>query len=209
VTAFPVDMTSVLTGATIRQLQYWRGTGLLEPEYQRRPRSLYSFRDLLALRTVVRLRKESSLQAVRQAFANMQLLDFTEHPSSYRLVSAGKSIAIVHDDGSGTDLVKKPGQEILANMADIFSSFSTDRGRKVVDFRYPRAHLSVRYRRLGGWPTIRDTRVPFDAVVQLVADGTVSFDDVSYYYPAVTSEAVKDAVSFAEELRRTRHPQPA
>jgi DNA-binding transcriptional MerR regulator len=77
--SFPVDLTSVLTGASVGQLRYWRRKNrLLVPELYARP-ALYSFRDLLALRTVVRLRRTHSLRAIRTAFGNLREFDLTEH----------------------------------------------------------------------------------------------------------------------------------
>ena len=55
---------------------YWRldsGRGpLLLPEFGTSPRALYSFRDVIALRICVRLRKETSLQRVRRSVAHLQ-----------------------------------------------------------------------------------------------------------------------------------------
>jgi len=57
-------MAAALSGATISQLRHWRSvrTGpLLAPEISTAPRAVYSFQDLLALRTFVRLRENTSL----------------------------------------------------------------------------------------------------------------------------------------------------
>lgn len=52
--AYPTKMAAALSGATVGQLRGWRqdrGHGpFLAPELQTRPRALYSFRDVLALR---------------------------------------------------------------------------------------------------------------------------------------------------------------
>ena len=112
---FPTDLTSVLTGASVWQLRRWNSTGLLVPEGQTKPRLLYSFRDVVALRTVVRLRSEAaSLQKVRRAFANMPALDFTEHPARYQFGTDGRTIVIADDDGNTIDLVREPGQYLDA-----------------------------------------------------------------------------------------------
>lgn len=203
--AFPVDLASTLTGATLGQLAYWRQTDLLVPEQSRRPRALYSFRDLVALRTVVRLRRTSSLQAVRRAFAELERMDLTDHPSKYALIAQGRSIVLV-DAGKGVDLVAHPGHEVLATLEDIFEPFATQGGHQVVSFTHPREHIAVRERRLGGWPTILGTRVPFDDVAALVADGSVSHESVARYFPTVDEAAVMDAVDFAAEVRATREP---
>lgn len=203
--SFPVEVTSVLTGATLGQLAYWRSSRapLLPPEVQRRP-ALYSFRDLVALRTVVRLRRETSLQAVRAAFNQLSDMDLTDHPSRYRLVAQGKSIVLSLDDGRGIDLVAQPGHDVLATVEDIFKPFTTKQGRQVADFRRPRHHIEVREHRMGGWPTIEGTRIPYETIALLVEGGEVSPDQVSRFYPTVTADAVSDAVSFAEEVAGAR-----
>lgn len=203
--SFPVDMTSVLTGATLGQLQYWRSSRnpLLRPELQARP-ALYSFRDLVALRTVVRLRRETSLQAVRAAFNQLADMDLTDHPSRYRLISQGKSIVLSLDDGRGIDLVAQPGHQVLATIEDIFKPFTTKQGREVADFRRPREHIEVREHRMGGWPTIEGTRIPYDTVALLVADDEITPEQVKRFYPTVDAAAVGDAVSFAEEVSAVR-----
>jgi uncharacterized protein (DUF433 family) len=173
------------------------------PELERRPKALYSFRDLMALRTVVKLRSSNSLQAIRRAFAQLEAMDLTEHPSHYSLVSEGRSIVLVEEERY-VDLVERPGHETLATLSDVFAPFTTRQGRNVVSFTSPRSQLEVREHRLGGWPTIRGTRIPYDSIADLVADGSVDAEGVRHYFPSVAPDAVADAVSFAEEVQQAR-----
>jgi uncharacterized protein (DUF433 family) len=198
---FPTDLTAVLTGASKGQLRRWARTDLLRPEVANNPRLMYSFRDIVALRTVVRLRSETSLQRIRRAFNNMPVLDFTEHPSKYRFGTDGKTIAIADEHGNLVDLLDNPGQYELVSLADIFEPFRTNRGLEVVNFLRPREHLEVRAGRMGGWPTIEGTRVPYDAIANLVAPGDVPVDRVGYYYPGVSAEAARDALDFQNAVR--------
>jgi len=130
-------------------------------------------------------------------------MDLTDHPSQYKLVSQGRSIVLVQDERS-IDLVTHPGHEVLATLEDIFEPFVTQRGRHVPSFTEPREHIRVREHRLGGWPTIRDTRIPYDTVAALVSDGSISPDQVVLYYPTVPPEAVEDAVDFAHEVAHAK-----
>jgi uncharacterized protein (DUF433 family) len=198
--AFPVPETSVLSGASVAQLHNWRRTGLFLPEVESQTKPmLYSLRDIIALRSVVKLRKEKSLQKIRRAFANMSALDLTEHPSRYSLVDTKGSIIVVQSDGEGVDVLAHPGQSTLARMTEILASFETSRG-VVVDLRRPRQHLEVREQRLGGWPTIEGTRVPFDVVADLIHDGRIPPEEVSAYYPGVSAAAAEDALDFARSI---------
>lgn len=200
--SFPVDLTAALTGASVSQLQRWRSTDLLRPEEQTRPSVLYSFRDVVALRTFVRLRSETSLQKIRKALTGLRDLDLTEHPSRYQLHTDGDSVFLVEGE-QAVDLVQRPGQRVLLSLSDVFAAFQTRQGRQVTDFRHPRPLLSVREARVGGWPTIARTRVGYDSVAKLVLGG-VEPAEVKRFYSSVTAEAARDAVDFYQEVHRTR-----
>lgn len=197
--SFPVELTVTMTGVTRWQLSHWRKTGLLVPEVNAYRPALYSFRDLVALRTVAKLRAETSLQKVRKAFANLSEFDMTEHPSAYQFATDGKSIAVWTDAGF-MDIVRNPGQFHIYSLDDIFKPFTNRRGDEVIDFRSPRPRLSVDPHRLGGWPTIAGTRVPYDTVASALRGGDLRPEDVRHYYPGVSKAAAKDALDFAYEV---------
>ncbi|WP_270264415.1 DUF433 domain-containing protein [Kocuria marina] len=196
--AFPVDLTSVLTGVTPSQLASWRRSGLLVPEVSSRP-VRYSFRDLAALRTLSRLRSDIPLQRIRKAFEGLSSLDLTDHPSKYVLASLDNTVVLVEENGEMWDLVRWRGHGVLATLEDVFETFENFRGDTVVDFRRPRAHLEIREKRMGGWPTIADTRIPYDSIAALVAHGADS-ETVTNLYPAVSAGAIEDAVSFGKQV---------
>lgn len=204
--AFPSELASVLSGASMSQLGHWRSApALLTPELATKPRALYSFRDIVALRTFVRLRKELPLQRIRTALATLQDYDLTEHPSSYQLVTDSKTVFLVDGEGKDVvDLVKRRGQTVLLSMADVFAPFTNLQGQDVVDFRRPRQNIEVRERRLGGWPTIAGTRVPYDTVALLLSDGSVPAEDAHHYYPTVTTEGALDAADLDAAVRERR-----
>ncbi|MCV7049218.1 DUF433 domain-containing protein [Mycobacterium heidelbergense] len=197
--SFPLDLTVTLTGVTRWQLSHWRKTGLLVPEVQAYRPPLYSFRDLVALRTVAKLRAETSLQKVCRAFKNLSEFDLTEHPSAYRFATDGKTIAVWTDNGF-MDIVRNPGQYHIYLLEDIFRPFVNKRGQKVADFEAPRPRISVDPHRLGGWPTIAGTRVPYDTVASALRGGDLNPKDLRFYYPGVSKAAAKDALDFANEV---------
>jgi uncharacterized protein (DUF433 family) len=191
-------MAAALSGATMGQLRHWRqerGSGpILRPELNAYP-ALYSFRDVLALRTFAQLRQDASLQKVRVAVGTLRKLGEAEHLSSYRLLADGDSVVLTEQDHA-TDLVKRPGQRVIATMADILEPFAPRPGVVVPHLLRPRDHVSVDPDTQGGTPVITGTRVPFDAVAELMEDG-VPAERVSDYYPGVTAEAARDAAAFA------------
>ncbi|QBI54757.1 DUF433 domain-containing protein [Streptomonospora litoralis] len=195
--AFPIKLASVLTGATVAQLHRWR-RDLLTPEVGTDP-YLYSFRDLVALRSFVKLRTDVSLQAIRKALNQLRDLDLTDHPSVYELRTDGRSVYLVDDDAV-TDLVKRPGQSLLLNLENVFAPFENFRGDPVVDFRRPRRHLHVSEHRLAGWPTVENTRIPFDTIAKLVSSGDIGFADVAHFYPDVSAAAAYDALDLQSQV---------
>ncbi|QOT16512.1 DUF433 domain-containing protein [Paenarthrobacter sp. YJN-5] len=199
--AFPIDLTAVLTGTSVSQLTRWRQRGLVVPEIQDTNPAVYSFRDLVAIRTVAFLRSQISLQKIRKAYANLDPLAFTEHPSQYRFGTDGKSIGVADEEGRVVDLVKAPGQISLFTFEEVFDSFVNRSGREVVNFLRPRAHLEVLPGRVGGWPTVDGTRVTYDTIASLVDNDTITVEEVPLYYPSVSVAGAADALSFDAEVR--------
>jgi hypothetical protein len=84
--AFGPRLAAALSGTTTGQLAYWRRTGVLEPGVSFARPVLYSFPDLIALRTFAYLRGQRSLQKSRVAVRSLETIGATSHLSSYRLV---------------------------------------------------------------------------------------------------------------------------
>lgn len=199
--AFPVPLASKMSGATVNQLQYWRSTGVLRPEIESsKPPLLYSFRDIVALRTVAWLRADLSLQAIRKALSTLPELDMVEHPASYKLIKLGNSIGVVVEGDSAIDLVKEPGQSTVGTLEDVFAEFETKNHRKVDPLLHPRAGVEVNPAKLGGWPTIVGTRIPYDIVATLIEDGSVKPSEVAHYYPGVSESAAADALDYQQSI---------
>lgn len=199
--AFPVDLASTLTGASVNTLRRWSRQELIVPELSSKRPMLYSFRDLVVLRSVCFLRSEISLQKIRKAFARMPEQDLTEHLSEYKFATDGVTVVVWTDDGF-VDLVKSPGQFHLVTLADIYRPFLNQAKRDVVDFERPRRRIEVTPARLGGFPTILGTRVPYDTVAQLQrGPSAVRPEDIKRFFPGVTKAAALDAVDFADEVQ--------
>ena len=149
--SFPVPIASVLTGATIRQLAYWRrhthaAPPLLVPEGKRSGRYLYSWADVVALRSIVYLRQEKSLPRIRRAVATLRGLEAGEwtHLAAYRLISTRRSILVKTPIGELLDLEERPGtvlEEIL--MHDVLAPVRDRNGRAVPALEHPRPRIAV------------------------------------------------------------------
>jgi uncharacterized protein (DUF433 family) len=198
--AYRPQLAAALSGASVRQLAYWRRTAgsngpVLAPEVSSRP-VLYSYRDVVALRTCIYLRHEQvSLQRIRRALGTLRTIGQVEHLSRYRLVAQGKSVILVTDD-SAVDMVDQPGHQVTVVMSDVLGPFTRGDGLSVADLLHPRRSIAVDPDVRGGHPVISGTRVPFELVASLVRDG-VSYSDIADYYPAVDADAAQDAADFA------------
>lgn len=186
-----------MSGASVGQLAYWRNTDVLRPEIESsKPPYLYSFRDIVALRTFAWIRSDHGLQMIRKSLDTLRELDLVEHPSSYKLVKLGSSIGIHVEGDQAIDLAMHPGQSTVGTLADVFAEFETIRKRHVDPLLQPREGVEVNPAKLGGWPTITGTRVPFDLVAALISDGTVAPERVADYYPGVSAKAARDALDY-------------
>lgn len=94
---YPTPIAAALSGATERQLSYWRRPRgvtepLLVPEYGDERAWFYSFRDVVALRAFVATREQVSLQKLRKAVQQMDLPK--HHPSEYRILGYGNDVVV-------------------------------------------------------------------------------------------------------------------
>lgn len=199
--AYAPYMAAALSGATLRQLSHWRRASsssgaVLVPEVSASRPILYSFRDVVALRTCVYLRKDSSLQRIRRAIANLRNLGELDHLSEYKLVADHDSIVLVKGE-SAVDLVKQPGQYVIAEMSEVLSPFVNKSNVAVPALFRPLRHITVSPEVRSGHPVIAGTRVPYEQVAELLHDG-VPLDSIQNYYPAVDKKAARDAFEFAE-----------
>ncbi len=198
--AYATNMAAALSGATLHQLRHWRSprTGpLLAPEVASAPRALYSFQDVLALRTCVKLREYASLQKIRAAIGRLRDLGEAGPLASYKLVSDQRGNIQVITPDQTVNLGSKPGQlQLVAVIGDVIEPFAVRAGVVVPDLLRPRPFLAVDPETQGGTPVIEGTRVPYDAVAGLMRDG-VPAEQIGDYYPSVTPEAARDALDFA------------
>ncbi|MEV1204173.1 DUF433 domain-containing protein [Microbispora rosea] len=199
--SYSPKLAAALSGATLRQLAHWRMAGsgrgaVLVPEISAVRPVLYSFRDVMALRTCVKLRNDASLQKIRRALDTLRDdLGERDHLSAYRLVADGSSIYLV-EPGQAVDLVRSKRNVVIHEMVDVLRPFYRD-GRHIPDLLRPREHVTVDPAVRGGIPVIEGTRVPYDEVAALLRDG-VPAERIPAYYPSVTATAAIEAADFAD-----------
>ena len=207
--SYSPKLAAALSGATLRRLAHWRKAGsgrgtVLIPEISAVRPVLYSFRDVMALRTCVKLRDDASLQKIRRALDTLRD-DLGERDlPAYRLVADGDTVSLVAPD-QAIDLVHNKANFVIHEMVDVLRPFYRD-GRHIPDLLRPRDHVTVDPAVRGGIPVIDGTRVPYDEVAALLRDG-VPADRVPGFYPSVTATAALEAADFAEYVDSYDPPQ--
>lgn len=198
--AYAPAVAAALSGGSLRQLSHWRRgpLPLVRPaQAKARGRVFYSYQDVVALRTTVFLRgKRVSLQRDRKAVQALRHMGETDHLSAYRLVAVGKDVVWRASEEDAVALTGRPGQYVIAEMVDILGEFTDSGGNVVAPLRRPVPGVEVDHEVRAGYPVIAGTRVPYDLVASLLADGMAP-ERVAEVYPSVDADAARAALVFA------------
>lgn len=203
--AFTADHVSRLTGLSNRQLSYWDRTGFFSPtllrEHRRRAFGrIYSFRDVVGLRTLAILRNQHGLplQELRRVGAWLHATHDTPWSS---LEFALQSRKVVFYDPSSRAAVEArgAGQEVLpialepiANEMREAADGLRDRGRADI------GKLSRnRYVVHNAW-VVKGTRIPTTAIWHFYEAG-YSTAAIIREYPRLTSADVRAAIRFEKQ----------
>jgi uncharacterized protein (DUF433 family)/DNA-binding transcriptional MerR regulator len=212
--SFTPVVAAALSGASTRQLAYWRSARTSEPllapaHHAPRARVSYSYRDVVALRTFVYLRsRDVPLQRIRKAVASLRRLGHDEHLSEYALVAMGHDVVLRISADEAVDLTRMPGHGVLAHMVDVLGPFKNMLAQDVVDLRRPKPGISVDPQVRGGFPVMEGTRVPYDLVSSLLDDG-LALPAIREVYPSVSVEAARGAADFARYVDSFDRPRAA
>jgi uncharacterized protein (DUF433 family) len=120
----------------------------------------------------------------------------SQHLASYQLISDATGNIRLITGCDEIELARRPGQMLLAAMAEVIGPFPIRLGVVIPDLLRPRAHRSVDPETQGGFPVIAGTRAPYDTGASLMRED-VAAEKISDYYPAVSAEAARDALDFA------------
>jgi len=201
--SYTPDIAAALSGASLRQLSYWRRgpRALVRPEQAKaRGRVFYSYQDVVALRTTIYLRgRNVPLQRIRKAVQALRAMGETGHLSAYRLVAIGKDVVWRESSEDAVALTGQPGQKVIAEMVDILAAFRDRDDNEIAPLNRPAPGLNVDREVRAGYPVIEGTRVPYDLVASLLADG-VDPARIREIYPSVSADAAAGALVFARRV---------
>ena len=201
--AFSADHVVQLTRLSRGQLRYWDSTGFFRPQHASADRRspygrVYSFRDVVGLRTIATLRKEHkiSLQHLRQVASALRELG--DHLwSEQKLYVLNREVYFKEPD---TGLIRSavsgqysviPLVDIVADVADEAERLKTRRPGQI-------GHISRnRYVAHNKW-IVDGTRIPVDAILRLREDG-YSRDQILREYPSLTTEDIAAVLADEKE----------
>jgi uncharacterized protein (DUF433 family) len=205
--AFTAEHVCRLTGLSARQLRYWDQTEFFSPTlvegFPRRPFGrIYSFRDVVGLRTISILRNEHRvpLQELRRVGAWLH----ERHEaawSSLRFALKGRKVVFFDPDAGVAVEPRGAGQEVLpislqpiaddmSRAADRLRERSPDQIGQVVRNRYVVHNAWV----------VAGTRIPTTAIWNFHEAG-YSADRIVGEYPRLTHADVEAAIAFEKQRR--------
>lgn len=199
VAAFTEHQVERLTGLSKRQLRYWDSTGFFSPAHVEDARGflygrLYSFKNIVALRTlaVLRVQHNVPLQHLRKVAERLNHLRDDLWTQTKLWVLNRKVVFENPETGLPQEVVS--GQYVI----DIPLSRIVDDTRRDVERMRERAAEQigriVKERNVvGSAPVIAGTRIPVRAVQSLHEDG-YSVQDIIREYPDLTEADVAAAV---------------
>lgn len=202
--AFTTEHVSRLTGLTARQVRYWDKTEFFSPTLVHTGRRafgrIYSFRDVVGLRTIAMLRKKVPLQELRRVGA--WLLQHHETPwSSLRFGLAGKKV-VFFDPMSGVAIeTRSGGQTVLAIALEPIANEMQKAAERLTERRSGEHGQIVRHRNVvHNAFTLAGTRVPTEAVWEFHRAGYAP-DAIIKEFPRLTKKDVKAAILFERKRK--------
>lgn len=208
--AYTADRAAALSGVPLSTVHSWARQGIVVPSVSPERVKVWSYSDLLALRTVYWLRQRktaeaglvvpaSTMPAVRRALHELRRLDlaFTHdgHPTLY--VTPAGSIVLWPEGQPAREL---GGQTVLPGALDLIAPFATIERTRGVDLVRPARRVRIVPRKLGGAPHVEDTRIDTEGLAALERRG---FDvpRILKLYPDLGPAQVEDALTLERQLR--------
>lgn len=206
--AFTADNVCRLTGLSARQVGYWAKTGFFSPtlldEYGRRAFGrIYSFRDVVGLRTIAILRNEHGvpLQELRRVGEWLQSKHDTPW-SSLKFALRGRKV-VFYDPGSGVAVEPRgAGQEVMPIALEPIAAEMRNAASRLRERRDEQLGQLNRNRYVvhNAW-VVAGTRIPTSAIWNYHEAG-YSSEDIIKEYPRLTPQDVAAAIDFEAPRHR-------
>lgn len=201
--AFTAENVRRLTGLTLRQIRYWDKTGFFRPAFIANSRSfgrVYSFRDVVGLRTIATLRGRAPLQELRRVGAWLK----REHEtpwSSLKFGLHGRKV-VFFDPASGVPReASGDGQVVFSVTLEVIASEMSAAAAKLRERVPEEFGQIVRNRYVAhNAPVVAGTRVRTGAIWNYHSAGYQDAE-ILREYPSLTDRDVKAAIAFERQRR--------
>jgi uncharacterized protein (DUF433 family) len=207
--AYTANRAAALSGVPKSTVHYWARNGHLVPSVAQKPR-LWSYTDLLALRTIYWLRQPksafdlsvpaTSMRKVQRALEELKALDLD-------LFAKGRPVVTVTLDGEvvldapSVPLQNAGGQYLAPGLVDILGPFAGLEGTRGPDLVRPRPSLRILPRKISGAPHIDGTRLPTQSIGAL-ADRGFTVEQIAKIYPFVTPDSIAESIDLEKQLQQ-------
>jgi uncharacterized protein (DUF433 family) len=202
------EQVARLTGLTLRQLGYWGKTEFFSPEYAPGypfgPFSrVYSFRDVVGLYAIARLRRKFPLQQLRAVGAYLQR-NHDAPWSTLVLGVCGRDVAYQEPGSPGVwiSTLRNQGQQYFPISLEVVARRVEDQVQRFQQRRPNQIGRVQRHRYVvHNAPVLAGTRVPTSAVWNLYQAG---YDRAAILaeYPRLQEADVRAALRYEERRRR-------
>lgn len=211
--AYVADRAAALSGVPMSTVHYWARKEILVPSVSAERVKLWSYADLMGLRTIYWLRQtkrapdgrdvpRTTMPAVRRALDSLRALDL-------RLWTDEGGPAVTVDRGGSVYLRTGPGRvETLAGawpldteLLDLIEPFSTTEATEGPNLQSPRPHLRIIPGKLAGSPHIVSSRIETVAIAAL-SDRGFDRERIHTLYPIVAPVAIGEAIELELQLRQ-------
>jgi uncharacterized protein (DUF433 family) len=200
---FTEDQAVALAGVTRRQLGYWRETDVFQPQIEADPEDfLFTFRDLVGLRTLASLRRRVSLQELRKVGRWLRK-NYRDPWSSLRFYIVGRRIQF-DDPKSGRRLDTLPAGQVVVPI-ELRQVAKATKGAVLLFLRRSKKDVGQLRKTRGvarSATVVAGTRIPTSAIWSLHERGGV--DGILKEYPTLTRADVEAALSYERDRRRAR-----
>jgi uncharacterized protein (DUF433 family) len=206
--AYSAERAAALSGVPKSTIYYWARKGHLTPSVARRP-LLWSYTDLLALRTVYWLRQPkvafdrevpaTSMPKVKRALEQLRELELDLFEEGRPIVAVTLAGEVVLDADAGP-LHLASGQYLKKELVNVLGPFEGLEGTKGPDLMWPRPTLRIVPRKISGAPHILGTRLPTQSIFALAARG-LSLEQIARIYPYVENASLSDSIDLEQQLK--------
>lgn len=193
-----------LSGVPERTIYDWALNGVLVPDYSHASPKRWSYRDLVYLRLLARLRALGTsrdaaalrVAKTRELLASGEVRVETVHVAKTGVYLPDES----HDRVTGQETI--PELLKLTERFDLLAPIDDGASRRLTgpDLVYPSEHTYISPWVMGGEPCVNETRIPTSTVMALVELRGLTIGDVLALYPSLTEAGAEDAVALERRL---------